>query len=896
MAKKIVSLLCALAMLVTMVSLVATFTASAADPVTVNPFADGGTWDFTQYRYRGPLTEPATDVEALGGPILHWNHSVSGHETVTAASNSSYDLGDSFTLSFMAIWGQGNYGGYTDVRLGKLAIRVTRESAGATTITSGYDHGNANIQVLATYDGTQLAGCDSGVLGGPGLNTNDKTHITNVWNYTADGESNVQGDVSGKANPHAVVVQVTYDASQSENLNVKVFARTGSGDAVPYDTLKSELSGTLPADADFSAITPAVDGSARAYNSAMDLTRFALTYTPSAPLADVITLNGNGGTVAPLQVELDADGHPVSLPVPTRAHYSFDGWFTAADGGTQVTTSSVLSNGDTVHAHWTALQTSPFPAFDAGAYNVVAHDLVNAIDYTADTRNFTAIHDVTMGNAMTIYTNQGDYKATLKNTYDMSAGFSVDFYTFWDSHAPDTNQSYFEVSVGKLTFRMTPSTNGNNNKIRVYYDGTLIDGMTTDTGTFAGGNSVTEREYFKANYSTWVDGIGATIYGGRFVLTYDGAGGVTLNAYKRASGSSTDMTASAGSWSGTIASPDFANSAISVYVQTSTVSEFANGIKTMLIGGFTGTYDAAPAAATYLVPTGAGLTLDSSADKNTAINVVYFKDEVDAEGTGFTATATLNGVTYTDLPLVEMTINSIQFYVATLPNVTPNLFGTKASFTLTNGTVTGDAFEYSVKDYCDEMIADANASANLKAVCANLLVYGEAVRAYVAADSTNPAHDTNPTASITAGTDVSDAITSHGDGADITSDGNGFSFAYAQVHMRENISLSITIEESNVADTFILVCQPATGTTYRLTYSAAVSDSGLLTYVIPVGITNVYTTYSICMVDATASPVSATYQMSVAGLCKYYEDNGSSTEEAALGVAILNLATAVAAL
>ena len=132
-------------------------------------------------------------------------------------------------------------------------------------------------------------------------------------------------------------------------------------------------------------------------------------------------------------------------------------------------------------------------------------------------------------------------------------------------------------------------------------------------------------------------------------------------------------------------------------------------------------------------------------------------------------------------------------------------------------------------------------------------------------------------------------------GADITSDGKGFPFAYAQVHMRENIALSITVDESEVADTFVLVCEPATGTTYRLSYSAAVSNTGLLTYVIPVGITNVYTTYNVCMFDGDVNQVSAKYQMSVAALCNYYEDNGS-TEEAALGAAILNLASAFEAL
>ncbi len=42
------------------------------------------------------------------------------------------------------------------------------------------------------------------------------------------------------------------------------------------------------------------------------------------------------------------------LPVPERTGYSFDGWYTAASGGTQITSSSTVSdaNGYTLYAHW----------------------------------------------------------------------------------------------------------------------------------------------------------------------------------------------------------------------------------------------------------------------------------------------------------------------------------------------------------------------------------------------------------------------------------------------------------------------------------------------------------------------------------------------------------------
>ncbi len=68
-----------------------------------------------------------------------------------------------------------------------------------------------------------------------------------------------------------------------------------------------------------------------------------------------VTLDANGGTVD--QTGLTAFyGQPYgTLPVPTRDYYRFDGWFTAADGGTQVTTDTLVTDtaAQKLYAHWT---------------------------------------------------------------------------------------------------------------------------------------------------------------------------------------------------------------------------------------------------------------------------------------------------------------------------------------------------------------------------------------------------------------------------------------------------------------------------------------------------------------------------------------------------------------
>ncbi len=64
-----------------------------------------------------------------------------------------------------------------------------------------------------------------------------------------------------------------------------------------------------------------------------------------------VTFDANGGSVTPASAET-VDGKLASLPVPTREGYDFDGWFTAASGGEEITTATVFPQDTTIYAHW----------------------------------------------------------------------------------------------------------------------------------------------------------------------------------------------------------------------------------------------------------------------------------------------------------------------------------------------------------------------------------------------------------------------------------------------------------------------------------------------------------------------------------------------------------------
>ena len=74
--------------------------------------------------------------------------------------------------------------------------------------------------------------------------------------------------------------------------------------------------------------------------------------------ANTITLtwNSQGGSAVANTAQTYASGTKVKLPAnPTRAGYTFKGWFTAASGGTQITANTALpASNATYHAQWTA--------------------------------------------------------------------------------------------------------------------------------------------------------------------------------------------------------------------------------------------------------------------------------------------------------------------------------------------------------------------------------------------------------------------------------------------------------------------------------------------------------------------------------------------------------------
>ena len=68
----------------------------------------------------------------------------------------------------------------------------------------------------------------------------------------------------------------------------------------------------------------------------------------------LVLFDANGGDLTDFYRFVRFGAAYGTMPTPSRPGYTFDGWYTSATGGTKVTASTVVNQGDhTLYAHWT---------------------------------------------------------------------------------------------------------------------------------------------------------------------------------------------------------------------------------------------------------------------------------------------------------------------------------------------------------------------------------------------------------------------------------------------------------------------------------------------------------------------------------------------------------------
>lgn len=101
-------------------------------------------------------------------------------------------------------------------------------------------------------------------------------------------------------------------------------------------------------------------------------TNITALYTKEAVPTILVFFDANGGIISFGSTEVTYGGQYGALPTATRSGYTFDGWYTAAEGGSRITDSSTVSmrENHTLYAHWTENVAAYTVFFDANGGTV----------------------------------------------------------------------------------------------------------------------------------------------------------------------------------------------------------------------------------------------------------------------------------------------------------------------------------------------------------------------------------------------------------------------------------------------------------------------------------------------------------------------------------------------
>ncbi len=144
---------------------------------------------------------------------------------------------------------------------------------------------------------------------------------------------------------------------ESTTITVTLNANGGTVSPTSKMVLLGEKYGTLPTPTNrtkyrFTRWT--LDGKTIDENSIVTATSDHTLYAQWAPTTLTITFNANGGSVSTSSKSVTYGAAYGTLPTPTRTGFTFDGWYTAANGGLQITNSTIVNLGanQTLYAHW----------------------------------------------------------------------------------------------------------------------------------------------------------------------------------------------------------------------------------------------------------------------------------------------------------------------------------------------------------------------------------------------------------------------------------------------------------------------------------------------------------------------------------------------------------------
>ena len=146
----------------------------------------------------------------------------------------------------------------------------------------------------------------------------------------------------------------------------------------------------------------------------------------------ILTFNANGGTTPTATKSILYNTAYGSLPKPTRTGYTFAGWYTAKDGGAQITEDTIVSvtTDQTLYAHWTAKEYTLTVNPNGGVYDGSVSAVKKSSSLIYDTGNWWSIGKATR----TGYTLTGYYTAPENGEMVYDENGETVSSNFWSGH------------------------------------------------------------------------------------------------------------------------------------------------------------------------------------------------------------------------------------------------------------------------------------------------------------------------------------------------------------------------------------------------------------------------------------------------------------------------------
>ena len=402
----------------------------------------------------------------------------------------------------------------------------TASSNGSSlTVTINAQNYNAISAWLPSRTGFQLQGMYTATSGGTkiynanGSITNDGTYWkNNVWVYPGNVTLYAQwkGNTyyvkyNGNGNTGGSMSNSTHTYGTASNLSANAFTKTGHS----FAGWATSASGSvyLGNQASITGLTATNGGT---YN----------LYAKWSANKYTVSFDSQGGSSCSAITPTYGSTYG-TLPTPTRAGYTFNGWYTAKTGGTKITSSSTMStaSGHTLYAQWTGY--TYYVKYNANGgsgsmsnsthvYGTAKALTANAFTYTGRSFNGWA----TSSTGSKVYNNQQSV-----NNLTTTSGGTVNLYALWK-----INQYTLTVNPNGGSWKGSTS----NSTITQDYNSTY----TLETPVRKG-----------YTFSGWTKSSGSgSISGSTFTF---GAGAATISAGWTINKYTLTVNANGGTWSGT---------------------------------------------------------------------------------------------------------------------------------------------------------------------------------------------------------------------------------------------------------------------------------------------------------------------------------------------------------